>query len=132
MLTFHTVQLVSLYAPAEYVALSPEERAKIVNGCGAAGARFDYVPDTIYFLSIVEACNIHDFMYHIGETLEDKKLADRVFLNNMFRLIEARGGWLRFPRRRRALKYYNAVKYFGASAFWEGKNKPENMLQVEI
>lgn len=132
MLTFHQLQKVSLFAPAEYVELSPEERDKIINGCGAAGARFDFVPDTIYGLDISEACNIHDYMYHMGETLEDKKLADRVFLNNMFRLIEARGGCLKRLRRRRALKYFMAVKYFGASAFWEGKNKPENLLQVEI
>ena len=113
-----------LYAPKNYWTLSPEDHAMICNGCGAANAKFDFVPDTIYGLGVNPACNIHDYMYLMGETIDDKKEADRVFLNNLLRLIDHKGGWRRFLRRRRALKYYNAVVELGGPAFWDGKNAP--------
>ena len=66
-------------------------------------------------------------MYAVGVTQADKDEADRVFLNNMLRIIEAKTefGPLKPLRNRRALKYYEAVKYFGGSAYWNHKNKPE-------
>ena len=120
---------VVLYAPEAYWKLPKEEKDKICNGCGAQG-KFDFVPDTIYFLNISEVCSIHDYCYHVAmPSLSYKEEADRIFLNNMLRLIEAKTKWkwLRFLRRRRAYKYYLAVKYFGAPAFWVGKNKSENL-----
>jgi hypothetical protein len=78
----------------------------------------------MYGLSITEAANIHDYMYYVGMTLEDKREADRVFLNNMIRIIEANSKFwvLEFLRKRRAKKYYLAVDWFGGPAFWSGKN----------
>ena len=121
-----------LYAPKEYCELTPETKKRIVNGCGAANARFDFVPDRIWGLKITEACNIHDFMYQMGATNEDKEIADRVFLNNLVRLIKAKGGILKPLRMIRAKEYYLAVKFFGASAFWEGKNSPDCLVMVDI
>lgn len=114
-----------LYAPEAYWQLSPAAKAVICNGCGSAQAKFDFVPDSIWGLSIKPVCDIHDFMYLFGQTLADKEEADRVFLNNLLRLIEAGSGWLKMLRRRRALKYYEAVVAFGGPAYWDGKNKPE-------
>jgi hypothetical protein len=84
------------------------------------------VPETIYGCSVSVACSIHDYMYAHGKTPDDKCEADRVFLNNMIRLIEAYGGWwpIQFLRLRRALIYYEAVSHFGGPAFWNEKNKP--------
>ena len=69
-------------------------------------------------------------MYYVGETIEDKAEADRVFLNNMLRLVEADNTWfgrvLKMLRRRRALEYYEGVTAFGGPAYWEGKNEPNN------
>lgn len=113
-----------LYAPAAFMSMPLEHVAACVNGCGAAGAKFDFVPDTIWGIPIGEACAIHDFMYHVGMSDEDKQEADRVFLNNLLRLIAKRKPWY-IPAilpRRRARKYYLAVKYFGGPAFWAGKN----------
>jgi hypothetical protein len=64
-------------------------------------------------------------MYIHGVTNEDKKTADRVFLNNMMRIIDAAGGWwlLKKLRRRRARIYYEALRFGGGPAFWRGKNK---------
>ena len=127
-----------LYAPEAYVKMDPKKRKEIVNGCGAANARFDFVPDHIWGLRITEVCNIHDYMYNVGENNEDKEVADRVFLNNLIRLINAKGGALKYLRRIRAREYYMAVKHFGGSAFWDGKNisesknASENMIEVTV
>ena len=90
------------------------------NGCGS-GSFADFVPNTIYFLDITESCRIHDYAYLVGTTIEDKDSADREFLNNMIRLIDAKEAWY-YPHwfaRRRALKYYEAVHTLGGSAFWD-------------
>ncbi|HBD18665.1 MAG TPA: hypothetical protein DC063_00190 [Arenimonas sp.] len=87
------------------------------------------MPDTIYGLRVTAACDIHDYMYFIGDGIEDKDAADRVFLNNLLRLIAAgtRWDWLRRLRALRARTYYAAVCAFGGPAFWHGKNLPEEM-----
>lgn len=117
-----------LYAPALWYRVTSEAKDAICNGCGAANAKFDFVPDTLWGLSITEACRRHDFMYYFGETIEDKAEADRVFLNNMLRLVEADNTWLgrilKMFRRRRALEYYECVTAFGGPAYWADKNEP--------
>lgn len=120
-----TIEL-KLYAPEGYWAALPETLKQITNGCGTSGWKGALVPETIYFLSVKAACNIHDYMYAAGRTLADKAEADRVFLNNMLRIIEAAGGCslLKMLRRRRARIYFEAVDHFGGPAFWDGKNEP--------
>lgn len=121
--------MTQLYAPVGYQRLLPEEKADICNGCGAKfGVSKWLVPNRMWGLNVKEACNIHDYMYHIGSTLEDKAEADRVFLNNAIRLINDASPWLAGFRRRRALKYYEAVHLVGGAAFWKGKNPPETMV----
>ena len=63
-------------------------------------------------------------MYHEGRTIEDKEEADRVFLNNLLRIIDRENKWYKPTglMRCRARNYYRAVKYFGGPAFWEWKN----------
>ncbi|MDL2268868.1 hypothetical protein LJC71_04930 [Desulfosarcina sp. OttesenSCG-928-A07] len=118
-----------LFAPAEYWSLTAEQKKDICSGCGPKGLLSWIIPDTIYGLRISHVCDIHDWMYAVGETIEDKESADRSFLNNMLRLIEVQNSWawLAWLRRKRAGTYYNAVKLFGGPAFWAGKNKPEEM-----
>ena len=113
-----------LYAPAGFLTATVEELAEICNSCGAAGSFFR-PPSKIYGTDISASCNIHDYQYHYGRTIEDKWEADRIFHNNMNRLItrdshkKHKPTWL---QRRRALKYYYAVKCFGSEAYWKGKN----------
>lgn len=123
-----------LFAPESYTGARRAIRAAAVNGCGTAGWKGDLVPETIYGLKITSACNIHDWMYGVGETLADKNEADRVFLNNLLRLIDGglKWGWLRALRRRRALKYYNAVKWLGGAAFWADKNKDKTQISAQV
>ena len=116
-----------LYAPESYWTATPEQRKTICNGCGVAGWKGKLVPDTMWGLNISKACDIHDWMYHFGKTEEDRCEADRVFLNNLIRIINAEGGWLAFLRRYRATTYYNAVHSFGGPAFWDNKNADSSM-----
>ena len=101
-----------LFAPASYWSCTDAMRHEIVSGCGPGkGWKANLVPETLWGLSVHEACDIHDWMYHLGETIEDKKEADRVFLNNMIRIIDGKTRWnlLRKLRLRRARLYYQAV-----------------------
>jgi len=117
-----------LYAPRTYWDAPEKKLAETCNGCGTKGLGGWFVPETLYGLSITSCCDIHDWMYGEGVTIEDKNKADRAFLNNMSRIIDAKSGRaLKLLRRIRAKSYYNAVKYFGGSAFWSGKNKPGEM-----
>ena len=117
--------MIKLYAPESYTAI---ERKKC-NGCGS-GWSAGLIPDSLLGCDITEACNIHDYMYTIGTTIEAKKEADRVFLNNMTRIILGRGGLLTRWRLWLARRYYNAVKYYGGAAFWEGKNKETEIIII--
>ena len=117
----------TLFAPSTYWAATPEQRATVCNGCGTAGWKGALVPDTIWGLSVREACDIHDWMYEHGATESDRLDADSAFLNNLIRLINHHGGWLAWARRRRALKCYEAVNCFGGPAYWDPKNAPEDM-----
>lgn len=122
---------VDLYAPISYWEAGPADRAGICNGCGTKGLGGWLVPDTLYGLSITEACNIHDWMYAQGDTIADKEQADRAFLNNMLRIIESKSiRILLWPRRMRAMKYYSAVRDFGGPAFWQGKNAPGELGMI--
>ena len=125
-----------LFAPEQYRAASPEVIAQVVNGCGTAGWKGKLVPDTIWFLNVKEACQIHDWMYAVGQTAADKEEADEVFLINLNRLVnEATGFWadlLRNHRRLRVREYYLAVRYCGGPAFWTGKNPEKNLVQAEM
>ena len=126
---------IGLYAPPEYWAASRPLIDDITGGCGPGGFGDMLVPDTAWLLSIRAACEIHDWMVHFGKTLADKEEADRVFRNNMVRIIKAKTKWkfLRKLRLRRAQTYYYFVDKFGGPAFWKGKNKPEYLgLQKEV
>lgn len=112
-----------LWAPTSFLTTDLDTLLDVCNGCGAANAKFDFVPDRIYGTYIGYACVIHDWMYDVGRTIEDKEEADRVFLNNLLRLISREEKWYKpnFLMRRRAYKYYWAVKCFGGPAYWQGK-----------
>jgi len=111
-----------LKAPDEYYLLSEEDKNVICNGVGAVGDwKSKYIPKTIYGLDITECANIHDYMYYIGKTILDKTKADDIFLENMNFLISVNNWWLIFLRKRRAYKYYIAVRFFGKDAFFNKK-----------
>lgn len=126
--------VVWLYAPESYIQALPAVRTQVVNGCGPAGWKRKLISDKLWGLNVKVACDIHDWMYTVGETLADKEEADRVFRNNMLRMIEAAGGpaWLQALRRRRAQTYYLAVEYGGGPAFWHNKNGYNKLLAITL
>ena len=116
-------KLVKLFAPKEYWQLTPSGKADICNGCGSSLATFDFIPDRIWGLVITEVCNIHDLMYLLGTTEEDKIEADLVMLINLIILINDYGGFLEILRYSRAMKCYQGVHFKGAASFWMGKER---------
>jgi hypothetical protein len=124
---------VELYAPQSYWIASPWQRHIVANGCGPKGLGW-IIPNWLWGCDITPACNIHDWMYHYGLTLADKEEADRVFLNNMIRIINIRTkwSWLRKLRLDKAYTYYEAVARFGGPAFWKGLNDPQKLHEVTV
>lgn len=114
-----------LYAPQSFLEAPAGLVRKVCNGCGSALSKFDFVPDTVWGLRISEACRIHDWMYFCGRGDAQKLEADVVFLGNLLRIIERAEGVvnriLRWPRRIRALTYYQAVVELGGTAYMAGK-----------
>lgn len=107
-----------------YKELTPELKDSICNGAGAAGQWISsFIPNTMYGLDVTEVFNIHDFDYYMGRTRKDKKVADRRMFTNLLMVINFQVGWynkvLGFFRRRRALKYYEAVLLKGDKAFFK-------------
>ena len=108
-----------LVAAPLFLQLPVPELTRIVNGCGAAKAKFDFVPDKVYGLSMTPVCHIHDLDYELGDTADEKEAADYRFLNNGFKYINRKSNtFTAFLRRRRWLKYYEAVLLKGEDAFF--------------
>jgi hypothetical protein len=113
-----------LFAPSDYWNLTPEAKKEICNGCGAKGWKFDIIPDTIWGLNITLACDIHDYMYYIGTSQEDKDYADILLFINLIKIIDANTDniFIKILRHNRAYVYYQAVALAGNEAYWEGKD----------
>lgn len=125
-----------LYMPEGYTIMSEGSKKNVCNGCD-----FDGVSMSIWGLKVDKAYSICNYMYHFSEaTIEAKEEADRVFLNNLVRIINRNTNrflinfgcikirnpllWL---RRRAAYSYYDKMKKFGGPAFWSGKNDSKNL-----
>lgn len=110
-----------LYSEYGYDKALPNIKRGICNGCGKTGWQGFIVPDSMYFLGIGEACNIHDWMYEYGKDVKDKDRADRSFRNNLIRIIDEKTNWnwLKKLRYKRAETYYQAVVKYGGPAFWK-------------
>ena len=95
------------------------------NGCGSDKARFDFIPDTIYGISIFESCRRHDWAYMVGGDINDFNKANMEFLSNMLIQIDEGIVWWKptFLARRRAMSYYEGVARFGLESF--------NLTEVE-
>lgn len=110
-----------LVAPDSFWEATKKEVDKHTGGCGP-GKTGDYlVPDKILWMSIEEACRIHDWEYYKGSSWEDKKLADTNFLINMLEISYKRSAnrFIRWLRDHLIFKYFIAVYYYGGKAFEE-------------
>ena len=107
--------MAELHIPLSFRYLSPEKKESICNGCGSKGGVDVF--DTMWGLSVTEACNIHDYMWHVSSTVKGLEESNELFWFNMKVLIKRGSWWLRGLRYARAHKYYLAVKWFGTSAY---------------
>lgn len=122
------VDYYKLEAPPQLKEMTEEEVPYFWNGIGGKGCWYNkLIPNTVYRLDISLASGPHDIAYHFGFSETDRKLADKQFLRNMCKIIEKESTFwtkwtgLDFLRKRRAYKYYLAVRIFGGKAFWENK-----------
>jgi len=94
-------------------------------GCGPGPLGDYFVPDTVWFLSIREACRRHDWatQHSLGNSEADRKRNDDMFLDNMLLIVEekTKRKWLLKLRRRRCFTYYNMVRKFGGPSYWKNR-----------
>lgn len=111
-----------LLAPKGFWKLTEEERSRKYFGCGPGKFGDRIVPDTIWGLSILVPCQIHDYDYEHGKTKEDKEDADCRLLHNIYILIQNEPKHFYYALRwERAQNYYEMVLVTGHRAFWKGK-----------
>jgi len=120
-----------LEAPESYWQATPQERAKICNGVGAAFLPKWLIdalnsPAFCWGISLRPAADIHDWEYYHGKIQEDKIQADKRFGRNMLKLIRFYSClWpmnpLYYLRRWRTWQCYLAVRWGGDKAFWANK-----------
>lgn len=110
-----------LKAPQSFWLASEEERSMFTGGCGPGGAGDYLVPDTIWFLNIKLACQIHDWTYFVWNTDAGFALSNHLFQWNINEIIKQTGGniFLQKLRGRRGRKYVWAVTKFGESSFFD-------------
>ncbi len=79
------------------------------------------VPDKMYGLKVTPACKIHDWTLYAWNNKKGYELANNIFKNNLIRIIDQKGGkkQVKCLRKRKAVKYFKAVHYFGESSFFD-------------
>lgn len=113
---------------AGFLDLTKAQRRDICNGAGARGVWYSrFIPNTLWGLDCEEVFDGHDYAYWVGRGLAAKRDADLDMLHNLLIKInhsafDSLGARLLSPaRRRRALKYYEAVHLKGGDAYWANK-----------
>ncbi len=116
----------------EFKRAHPEEFASY--GCGPGKIGDWLVPDTVYGLSIRDACRIHDWdtRHGSGVSKEHRKLCDVRFKDNMFIIVKAgTDNWfLLRVRLTRCRFYFWMVRSCGKNAYW-GERNSEGVIEPE-
>ena len=90
-------------------------------GCGP-GEYSWFVPNTVYGLSVLRACRVHDVDYRHGNGSSNahRKQCDERFKANMFRIVDAgTANWvLRRLRFTRCRLYFRMVRIMGHHPYW--------------
>lgn len=126
--------LVQLFVPPEcqeFIKNHPDEFESY--GCGPGGIGDYLVPDTVYGLSIRNACRIHDWGYrHSQDASEEaRKAHDKILSYNSARIVKAKtqSQLLLKLRLRRVRTYYQMVRAFGGRAYWdENRNEQKDLM----
>jgi hypothetical protein len=95
-------------------------------GCGPGKFGAMIIPDRLLGISFKTACRIHDWYYQYAQDRTEEGLfaADRIFLNNMLRIVAAAGGFqlLIWLRRRLAHMYFMSVRKWGGPCYHDSRN----------
>ena len=113
-----------LAAPESFWNADPDFISEFTGGCGPgdSGSFTDrLIPDTIYFLNVTLACQIHDWTYVVWNSKEDFQISNKLFKNNMQRIVDQTDSpkWLKWLRYKRLYKYYWLVKHFGEVRYFD-------------
>lgn len=103
--------MVDLLHPSWWDSIPEDDRRRVMNGCGPAGWKASYIPDTIWGVDVSTACDVHDCEYAYGNS---RSSADARFLANLCLICADHGGLLTPLRILRAFTFFTAVRVFGA------------------
>lgn len=118
---FSNLNGIDLAAPESFWDYLDIDKSDMVNGCGPSGFGDFLIPNKVYGLSIKPACMIHDWMFTIFNCEKGFKVANQVFFDNMNRINKknTKSNFLWWLRKRRIMKYFLAVKYFGRQFYYD-------------
>ena len=92
-------------------------------GCGPGGIGDWFVPDTMWGLSVKDACKQHDHDYRFGSGSSDihRLECDQRMRDNMHMIVETYSASkiLKALRHVRISTYYRMVRIFGSNAYWK-------------
>ena len=104
--------------------LFPDEYASF--GCGPGGVGDWFVPDTMWGLSVREACRQHDYDYRSSNAAseEHRKQCDDRMRDNMRIIVNAKSDSkiLKALRHVRINTYYWFVRSCGGGSYWKERN----------
>lgn len=116
---------VAIAAPASFWKADQDLIDEVCGGCGPGGIGDYVVPDTVLFLNVRVACEVHDWCFAVWNYKAGFDKANNVFKNNMIRIIDQRTkwGWLKKHRYKRAYGNYWMVQHCGESFFYDSHLK---------
>ena len=95
-------------------------------GCGPGGVGDWFIPDTMWGLSVKEACKQHDHDYRFGSGASDehRKQCDTRMRLNMLIIVDAESKTKTFKALRhiRVNTYYFMVRACGRNAYWNERD----------
>jgi len=94
-----------------------ENGIKYANGCGAKGGiKF---PDTMYYISVISACIIHDIDWYKATCYQDLLDANERFDNNLKKICDrdSMNDLTKWFRRMRIAKYVSGVELYGTESY---------------
>jgi hypothetical protein len=93
------------------------------NGCGPKGPVGKIIPDSLFGVCVVDACNNHAASYSKGGDAKDRRKADVDFLKAMLAKVEEESAsrMVKSFRKVMAYAYYYTVRLFGHFLFEKQK-----------
>lgn len=124
-----------LIAPFFVRYFNADEILALTNGCGPESWKHEITDFITRFIlgNVEESCRIHDLCYSFGNTDDDRKVADKIFLANMLTQIAGSYAprWIRKLRVAKAFLVYKIVRSYGEDAFVAAA-RPQHFLYTKI